>query len=89
MKHFSFYTVTYEDGRVTRGCDTFDILKEEVREDLKKDQCVEISDDYEDGEIVEVCLCTSDGCNSGRGHLLKSCDILVVSISTLLLSFYM
>ena len=86
MKHFSFYTVTYEDGRVTRGCDTFDILKEEVREDLKKDQCVEISDDYEEGEIVEVCLCTSDGCNNG--NLLIS-NVLVLSISILLLSFYM
>jgi len=55
----------YEDGRVTRGCDTFDILKEDVHPDVKKDQCVKIRDDYKN-EDVEICLCTADECNDGN-----------------------
>ena len=52
----------YADGRVTRGCDTFDILKEDVDPNLKKGQCVKIRDDSQN-EDVYVCLCTTDGCN--------------------------
>jgi len=70
----------YEDGRVTLGCDTFDILKEDDP-DLKKDQCVMISDDYEN-EDVEVCLCTADGCNDGNifSNESGSGNVLVITL---------
>merc|ERR1712029_930953 len=50
----------YEDGRVTRGCDIFDILKEDVDPDLKKGECVKVDSN------VDVCLCIADGCNDGN-----------------------
>jgi len=64
----------YEDGRVTRGCDTFDILKEDVDPNLKKGECVKVDSN------VDVCLCIADGCNDGNIFDNGSDNVLVITL---------
>ena len=64
----------YADGRVTRGCDTFDILKEDVDPNLKKGECVKVDSN------VDVCLCIADGCNDGNIFDNGSDNVLVITL---------